>query len=258
MRKYKERRNGPNFKRQRTALDDLASLERTKRNAQILKGNTDSEFEFSDVDNTVSKNIVDYSSDSSGQGTQFAQRTGIFEVDFPASAKVSKVDANHPKKSSKYKRVVKENEDFSNSELDTNASGSECDTNIQPSGIITKNSTNDSAEGTSTNEEDATINVNLARGRYSKKKGKIFFIHTLFIFGILKHDTTEESESDVGEGNMLRRTNAFGEPKTTRHNRPPRPKKLLEKREKIATHKSKCILQMHAAKKELDKVDTNI
>ena len=187
MRKYKERRNGPNFKRQRTALDDLASLERTKLNAQILKGNTDSEFKFSDVDNNVSKNIVDYSSDSSGQGTQFAQRTGIFEVDFPASAKVSKVDAKHPKKSSKYKRVGKEKEDFSNSELDTNASGSKCDTHIQPSGIITKNSTNDSAEGTSTNEEDATMNVNVARGRYSKKKGKIFFINTLFIFAIIKH-----------------------------------------------------------------------
>ena len=57
---------------------------------------------------------------------------------------------------------------------------------------------------------------------------------------------------------MLRRTNAFGEPKTTRHNRPPRPKKLLEKREKIATHKSIRILQMHAAKKELVKVNTNI
>ena len=71
MRKYKKRRNGPNFKRQRTALDDLASLERTKINAQILKGNTDSEFEFSDVDNNVSKNIVDYSSDSSGPGTWF-------------------------------------------------------------------------------------------------------------------------------------------------------------------------------------------
>ena len=72
------------------------------------------------------------------------------------------------------------------------------------------------------------------------------------------HDTTKESESDVGEGNILKRTNAFGEPKTTRHNRPPRPKKLLEKRDKIATRKSKCILEMHAAKKELDKVHTNI
>ena len=47
------------------------------------------------------------------------------------------------------------------------------------------------------------------------------------------NDTTEESESDVGEGIVLRRRNAFGEPKTSRHNRPPRPKKLLGKREKL-------------------------
>ena len=72
------------------------------------------------------------------------------------------------------------------------------------------------------------------------------------------NDTTEESESDVGKGIVLRRTNAFGEPKTTRHNRPPRPKKLLQKRERIATCKSKCILEMHATKKELDKVNINI
>ena len=97
MEKYKERRNGPNFKRQRTALDELASLERKERNKQTLKPNTDSDLEFSDVDNTVSKKVVDYSSDSSGQGTRFVQRTGIFELDFPASGKVSKVDAKHPK-----------------------------------------------------------------------------------------------------------------------------------------------------------------
>ena len=72
------------------------------------------------------------------------------------------------------------------------------------------------------------------------------------------NDTTEESESDVGEGIVLRRRNAFGEPKTRRHNRPPRPNKLLEKREKIETRKSKRILEMHAAKKELDKVNINI
>ena len=72
------------------------------------------------------------------------------------------------------------------------------------------------------------------------------------------NDSTEESESYVGDGNLLGRTNTFGEPKTTRHNRPPRPKKLLDKKEKIATHKSKHILQMHEAKKELDKVHRNI
>ena len=181
MEKYKERRNGPNFKTQRTASDDLASLERKEISKQILKANTDSDLEFSDVDNTVSKKVVDYSSDSSGQGTWFAQRTGIFELDFPASGKVSKVDAKHPKKSSKYKNIVKENENMSTSELDTNASASESETNIQQSGFITKCNTNNSAEGTSTNEEDAMVNVNVARGRYSKKKGKIFLIHRLFI-----------------------------------------------------------------------------
>ena len=185
MERYKERRNGPNFKRQRTALDDLASLERKERSKQTLKGNSDSDLEFSDVDNTVSQKVVDYSSDSSGQGTRFAHRTGIFELDFPTSGKVSKVDAKHHKKSSKYKNIVKENEKMSTSELDTNASASETETNIQQSGFITKPNTNDSAEGTSTNEEDAMVNVNVSRGRYSKKKGKKFMIHRLLIVSII-------------------------------------------------------------------------
>ena len=186
MQRYKERRNGPNFKRHRTALDDLASLERKKITKQTLKANSDSHLEFSDVDNTVSKKVVDYSSDSSGQGTRFAHRTGFFEIDFPTSGKVSKVDAKHPKKSSKYKHIVKENENISTSELDTNASASESETNIQQSGFITKPNTNDSAEGTSTNKEDGMVNVNVARGRYSKKKGKKFIIHRFFIVSIIK------------------------------------------------------------------------
>ena len=166
-------------------MDDLASLERKERSKQTLKGNSDSDLEFSDVDNTVSKKVVDYSSDSSGQGTRFAHRTGIFELDFPTSGKVSKVDAKHHKKSSKYKNIVKENEKMSTSELDTNASASETETNIQQSGFITKPNTNDSAEGTSTNEEDAMVNVNVSRGRYSKKKGKKFMIHRLLIVSII-------------------------------------------------------------------------
>ena len=166
-------------------MDDLASLERKERSKQTLKANSDSDLEFSDVDNTVSKKVVDYSSDSSGQGTRFAQRTGIFELDFPTSGKVSKVDAKHRKKSSKYKNIVKENEKMSTSELDTNASASETETNIQQSGFITKPNTNNSAEGTSTNKEDAMVNVNVARGRYTKKKGKKFIIHRLFIVSII-------------------------------------------------------------------------
>ena len=70
--------------------------------------------------------------------------------------------------------------------------------------------------------------------------------------------STEESESDVGDDNVLGQTNAFGKAKTSRHKRPPRSKKLLEKRERIPTCKSKCILQMHEAKKQLNKVGLNI
>ena len=33
--------------------------------------------------------------------------------------------------------------------------------------------------------------------------------------------STEERESDAGDGKVLIQTNAFGEPKTSRHNRPP-------------------------------------
>ena len=65
--KYKERRNGPNYKKQRTALDELASLERMKKDGKLPKVNTDSEFEFSDIDTNISRHPVDYSSNSSGQ-----------------------------------------------------------------------------------------------------------------------------------------------------------------------------------------------
>ena len=48
--------------------------------------------------------------------------------------------------------------------------------------------------------------------------------------------------------------NAFGQPKTSRYNRPPRSKKLLEHREKIATRHSNRIQQMREDKEELEKV----
>ena len=171
MGKYKERRNGPNYKKQRTALDDLASLERMKKDGYLPKANTDSEFEFSDIETHVSKHTVDYSSNSSGQGTRFAQRTGVFEIDFPASAKVSKVDAKHPKKSSKVEVSRPANTPISHCELDTNPSATESDTSIQPSEIGKSNLNYDSSEATSTNEEYPMGNVNIGRGRYSRKKG---------------------------------------------------------------------------------------
>ena len=171
MSKYKERRNGPNCKKQRSALDDLASLERMKKDGKLAKANTDSEFEFSDIDTNISRHPVDYSSDSSGQGTHCAQRTGVFDIDFPASAKVSKEDAKYPKKSSKVEVSRQPNTGISHCELDVNPSASESDTNIQQSGMGRSNINYDSTEATSTNEEHAMPNVNMARGTYSRKKG---------------------------------------------------------------------------------------
>ena len=54
-------------------------------------------------------------------------------IDFPASAKVSKVDAKHPKKCSKMEVSSPKNTTTSYSEVDSNASGSESDTTVQPS-----------------------------------------------------------------------------------------------------------------------------
>ena len=135
----------------------MASLQRKEKEREGRKFNTDSEFDFSDVETNVSKHLVDYNSDSSGQGTRFAKRTGVFDIDFPASAKVSKVDSIHPKKCSKV-------------EVDSNLSASESDGNIQQSGFVKSNVNYDSSEATSTNDEDVMMNVNMARGRYSSKK----------------------------------------------------------------------------------------
>ena len=70
--------------------------------------------------------------------------------------------------------------------------------------------------------------------------------------------STEESESDNGEGTRHYKVNAFGETKTSRHNRPPHCKKLLEKREHVATRKSKQISALHKAKTISQQVSSNI
>ena len=85
-----------------------------------------------------------------------------------------------------------------------------------------------------------------------------YIIPTTFPLTHQYNDSTEESESDTGNKTYFTRTNAFGEPKTTRHNRPPRQKNLLAKRERIPTRKSKHICAIEKAKKQLDKVSSYI
>ena len=57
------------------------------------------------------------------------------------------------------------------SEVDSNLSASESDGHIQQTGLVKSNVNYDSSEATSTNDEDVMLNVNMARGRYSRKKG---------------------------------------------------------------------------------------
>ena len=149
----------------------MASLERKEKEREGRKFNTDSEFDFSDVETNVSKHLVDYNSDSSGQGTRFAKRTGVFDIDFPASAKVSKVDSKHPKKCSKVKVSRQNITTYSPSEVDSNFSASESDGHIQQLGFVKSNVNYDNSEATSTNDEDVMLNINMARGTYSRKKG---------------------------------------------------------------------------------------
>ena len=69
--------------------------------------------------------------------------------------------------------------------------------------------------------------------------------------------TTDDSESDQCSGTSRSRrqcTNVFGEPKSSRYNRPPRDKKLLDQRDKIATRHSSRIQQLLQEKKKLDQV----
>ena len=69
--------------------------------------------------------------------------------------------------------------------------------------------------------------------------------------------STDESEAESLSGAQSAsriHTNAFDHPKTTRYNRPPRDKSVLDDREKIATRRSKRIQDIMEDKKKLDSV----
>ena len=52
----------------------------------------------------------------------------------------------------------------------------------------------------------------------------------------------------------MKSTNVFGETKTSRYNRPPCDKKILDKRDKIVTRRSSRIQRLLQEKKKLDEV----
>ena len=78
--------------------------------------------------------------------------------------------------------------------------------------------------------------------------------HTTFYF------TTDDSESDQRDkpvGKKRELSNAYGQCKTSRYNRPSHDKKVLEQCEKIATRCSNRIKQLLDEKKKLDDVNNN-
>ena len=86
---------------------------------------------------------------------------------------MSKVDSKHAKKSSKVKLSRQNITTNCPSEVDSNFSASESDPHIQQLGFVKSSVNYDSTEATSTNDEDVMLNVNMGRGRYSRKKGEI-------------------------------------------------------------------------------------
>ena len=120
---------------------------------------------------TVSKNPYDYSSDSSGQGTHFAMRTGDFDLDFPESPKVPKMKCNQTKKGLKNKPQASTALDKDNNNDNTCASDS--DAVIEPSGVPMKQNegNEESSDTLSLLGEDNIENVNFKRGRYGINRG---------------------------------------------------------------------------------------
>ena len=85
---YKKRRNGKRYKLLITALDNLGNEENSEEKPQ--EGEPDSTSDVylsSEVDQA---SMGQYDSDSSGNGTRFKGRTGIFSLDFLPSPKVPK------------------------------------------------------------------------------------------------------------------------------------------------------------------------
>ena len=121
----------------------------------------------------VSKDPYDYSSDSSGQGTRFAKRTGNFDLDFPESPKTSKMKGQQSKKSSK--NLAKISEDSIANKKKIIGSESESDTIIQPSGVPMKESAAcpDSSDVPSEPADSSMDNITFKRGRNGRQRGML-------------------------------------------------------------------------------------
>ena len=143
------RRLYPNGKpaRPRDALDDLLSAERKAKEKQEVSSDL-----YSETDEDLKNNPDGNTSDSSGNGTRFAKRTGVFSLDFPESPKVPKGKGKRSKGTDGFNHARQVEVSTSDSERTTvlatqtqeltvtvpEASNSDSDFVIQPSGFITE------------------------------------------------------------------------------------------------------------------------
>ena len=131
--------------RMRTALDDLYSLEK-KESKHKDKGLSSDLFSESEDNNAVDGN----ESDSSGNGTRFAHRTGVFSLDFPPSPKVPK---GKGKKSTDTTLITKKND------IDVNSTDSEFTSTVRGKQVTFRspNLKQRESDSSSTDSESTTV-----------------------------------------------------------------------------------------------------
>ena len=128
-----------------TALDNLYSLEK-KKSEHKDKGLSSDLFSKSEDNNAVDGN----ESDSSGNGTRFAHRTGVFSLDFPPSPKVPK---GKGKKSTESTLITKKND------IDVDSTDSEFTSTVRGKQVTFRspNLKQRESDSSSTNSELTTL-----------------------------------------------------------------------------------------------------
>ena len=145
--------------RMRTALDNLYSLEKKESECKD-KGLSSDLFSESEDNNAVDGN----ESDSSGNGTRFAHRTGVFSLDFPLSPKVPK---GKGKKSMDTTLITKKNDidvDSTDSEFTSTVRGKQVtfrspNLKQRESDSSSTDSESTTVLGTATQSQDLTLSI---------------------------------------------------------------------------------------------------
>ena len=167
----------------RTALDSLESVYRKEHEANDMSSDL-----YSEGDEILHMANDGNCSDSSGNGTRFSKRTGVFSLDFPPSPKVSKG------KGKKSRPIVREEHQETDSDVTTvmptqtqeltvtadHVATSDSDVVIQPLGFITERKKR--KRSTSRRNESGTIVGKGVNCNATKKMKGTPYLPQLFTF----------------------------------------------------------------------------